>query len=1078
MRNLNIGYYFQLQIIILSVFSFHFTNAQEHYAYFDHLTVNEGLSNNLIFDITQDSLGFIWAATQDGLNRYDGYKFKVFYGSDLDSVVSESWVSCVKTDKIGNIWYGTRTSGIGRINYITGEAINFKSELNKAFGMDALNIQNLFITTDDKILIATWGAGLIIFDQIDSTFKQYKKSPNSSGSVSENRIYSVFEDSKGNLWIGANRTGLDKMDILSGEVTNFKLIGKNQSEKDNSFVLCIEEDHLGNIWAGTYSGGLFKIENGNSDPINYDSRYGIKGNSVSKVLSDSQKNLWVCTNGEGVFRLDEDHDQFINYRHYQINSSSLNSDRIWTVMEDRNGLIWFGTLSNGINIYDPSKNIFKVITHIQNNPNSLIDSYVKSLIIDSDENIWAGTPKGATRISGKDNFLHLSESSGLSTNDIRIIYEAENGDIWFGTWGGGISIYNPRKATFRYLLHDGNNSNSLADNYSRALLEVDGKFFIGTEKGLNGFDPKTGIFDFFDPAANDSLPNISSQITKLFVDSKNNFWVGTNGGLLLFDTEKERFKRIPMEESGELFQRNRIREIFEDSKGNIWIGTLGEGFAKYNSLKNSFKFYSQEDGLSNNTIYEILEDKDGFFWLSTNAGLNRFDTQNENFRIYRTYDGLPNDEFNGGAAAIDSNGKLYFGGVEGLTYFNPDKFVFNTNIPPIEITRITVNGNDYKKNGFYNGITEMDLPHDKNFINITYTALDYSNPTLNKYKYILRGLNQDWVKSDIGNTAVFTNLKAGEYEFHVIGANRFGVWNNEGKKLSILISPPWWDTIYARILYAAVLLSIIYLGYFIRVRQIKKRQVLLEKLVNNRTQELQESKSLLESALTTKDKLFSIIAHDLKNPFTPLLGYSEMMAENISSFTKEEIEKSARYIYDASKSFYSLLENLLVWSKLQLNTFEYNADNVNLRKILDEVFQLYSISAAAKSIKLVNNIEEKTTVFGDKNMILVIFRNIVSNSIKFTNSNGMIRASVYKNSDKLEIIVEDNGVGMNKKTVAKLMNESEILESTIGTSDERGTGLGIMLVREFIKINKGKLNIQSEPGKGTKVSVTLPLNYI
>lgn len=608
------------------------------------------------------------------------------------------------------------------------------------------------------------------------------------------------------------------------------------------------------------------------------------------------------------------------------------------------------------------------------------------------------------------------------------------------------------------------------------MIEVDGKFFIGTEKGLNRFDPNTGKFDFFDPAADDSLPNISSQITKLFVDSKSNFWVGTNGGLLLFKIGTGNFERLRIEEAGELFQRNRIREIFEDSKGNIWIGTLGGGFAKYRYDDKSFEFYTQADGLSNNTVYEILEDQDGFLWLSTNAGLNRFDPINKKFRIYKTFDGLPNNEFNGGAVAKDSNGRLYFGGVEGLTYFDPQKFVFNEYVPPIEITRITVNGVEYDANGFYYNINELQLPYDKNFINISFAALDYSNPALNKYKYMLKGLNYDWVEGDVGNTAVFTNLKAGEYVFHVIGSNKFGVWNYEGRKLSIIISPPWWDTIYAHIFYVIVLIAIIYLGYFIRVRQIKTRQVLLEKLVRNRTQELQESKSLLESAITTKDKLFSIIAHDLKNPFTALLGYTEMMAENISSFTHEETEKSAQYIHKAAKSFYALLENLLVWSKLQLNTFEFKPVKISVKEILDGVFQLYSISATAKSINLVNNIDEQTTAFADENMIKVVIRNIVSNSLKFTNSKGTVAAYTVKHADKLEIIIEDDGLGMDSNTVENLMSDAGIKESKRGTSDEGGTGLGIMLVKEFIKINKGEMKIKSEPGKGTKVFIFLPLN--
>ena len=824
------------------------------------------------------------------------------------------------------------------------------------------------------------------------------------------------------------------------------------------------------MWAGTYSDGLFKI-NQKNEITRYDSKSNMFGIRISKIFEDSNKNLWVGTNGTGVFKYLRGSNEFINYKYNLFNNKSINSDKVWSLMEDKDGLLWFGTLSNGINIYSNRKNEFKRLINNFSYKNSIIGNYIKSLFIDSFGKLWIGTQNGISILSQDKTIRNLSVESGLKVNDIRAIYERRNGEIWIGSWGGGINILDPANSRFNYLLNNPANENSLADNYLRCILEVDDQIYIGTERGLNEYNPKTNKFKLYKTEENDSTSISEIQVTYLLNDSNDNFWVGTSNGLNLFDRKNGHFKRIVISNSDLIPQRIRIRKIFEDSKGNIWLGTLGAGFAKYNFRNNEFQFYNQSDGLSNNTVFEIIEDNEGYLWITTSIGLNKFNPKTQKFVVYKVEDGLPNNEFNSGAAVKDRDGILYLGGVNGLTYFNPSSLNTNLSIPSIEFTKVLVNGNDFDPHGFYNKITSINLPYDKNFIEITFTALDYFNSKSIIYKYKLDGLNEYWVNSGNRNTAVFTNLSHGEYLFRVKCADKFGVWNNEEKSIRIIISPPWWDTNIARMSYLVLLAILIYLIFKIRTNTLRRKHELLEKLVNERTNDLQQSKKLLQQAVTAKDKLFSIISHDLKNPFVALLGYSEILKKNITSLSYEEQQESIDGIYNSANSVYSLLQNLLAWSRLQLNNIECSPVLLNVSEVIETVFNIFSITAANKSITLVNNIKDKTFIFADQNMIEIVFRNIISNSIKFTSQYGKVEISSITRQNNIEIIIEDNGIGVDEETLFKLKTNTGHQLSLEGTSKEKGTGIGIMLVKDLVSRNNGIFNIESTRGKGTKISI-------
>lgn len=1061
-------YFFGLLLISTA-----FLHAQEENALFDHLTIEEGLSNSLVLDMTQDSSGFVWIATQDGLNRFDGYSFKVFRGDDTITTVPDNWITSITTDIKGNVWFGTRTAGLGKIDHKTNKFIHFKERMIEEFGDYSLNIQNLFITTENKLLMGTWGAGLLIYDIERSEFEQYLHNDDDINSISENRIYSVYQDSKGIIWAGAHRSGLNRLDKKTGEFTHIDFVSQDSDAVSNNFVLSILEDYTGDIWVGTYTSGLFKIISGTGTIVKYNVRHKMTGITISRVFEDSNKNLWICSANNGIYKYIRDENRFINYRNNPMISKSLNRDKVWSVFEDKTGLLWFGTSTNGINIFDHTKNNFKWIAHQRYNENSISSSYIKSIYLDGNNNLWLGTSEGISIVDKSGSVQNINIKSGLSNNNIRKIYGDRRGKIWIATWGGGVTIFDPLSRKFEYLKKD-DGKNSLADNYLRCIFEKGDKMYFGTERGLSEYDIKTKSFKLYLPNKNDSTTISYLQISDIFVDSKNNFWIGTQRGLNLFNPEKGTFRRIEVKGSKDTPQRYRISEIFEDSHQRLWIGTNGAGFAQYNIETNEFMFITEKEGLSNNAVYEILEDNSGSLWISTNRGLNRFYPDTKEIKKYSSSDGLPGDEFNGGAAIKDTNGILYFGGVEGLIYFDPASLSLTQTVPEIVITRITINGKELLPNGLYHNLQNIDLPYDSNFINISFSAMDFGKPESNDYMYKLDGLNDDWISAENGNTAVFTNLDHGNYIFYVIGSNSDGIWNYNGRTIKISIAPPWWDTVSARTIYILLILFTIYGIYKLRIKQIAERQLHLERQVNERTRDLQQSKKLLEEAVAAKDKLFSIIAHDLKNPFVALLGYSEMLTKDSSHLSNDERKDSIQYIYDASRSVYSLLQNLLDWARLQLNNLECVPTKLDAKSLIDDVVSIYSTTASIKSVNLVNNIETGTIIFADENMSHTVFRNLISNSIKFTGKDGSINVFAVNHGDIVEIIVKDTGIGMNAETLKRLKVNPGFNLSINGTAQEQGTGLGLMLVKEFIHMNNGNIIFSSEPGQGTIISIFLP----
>ena len=754
---------------------------------FNHITVENGLSQSAVTCIFQDQTGFMWLGTQDGLNRFDGYNFKVFKNNpDNLKSISDNFIFSIYEDKSGTLFFETQSGKLNKYNPVT-ESFSIVSP-------DSIDLQNAKMNSvlslyNDRANIQWTGGlsketGLKMTDKKTGETKTFLNDPKNQYSISDNKVYSVLRDKSGTLWVGTF-SGLNKFDESTGRFYHYKNDPKNKQTLSDNWVWPIFQDSKGNLWIGTVRGGLNKF-----DP------------------------------SSGTFT---------SYKNDPSNPKSINDNFIFSIYEDRSGLIWVGTSTGGVNYFNPSADLFEHYYNIPEQKNSLSDNTVMSLFADRRGIYWIGTSNGGLDkfdYQRKEfiNYKHNPQNSNsLLSNSIQNIYEDKSGILWIGTFSSGLNSFDPENNIFKAYVNKPSDPNSLSDNRVYSITEDnDWNLWIGTYAGgLDRLDKQKNIITHFVHNDKDTNSISSNNVWSLVLDDDSNLWIGTfGGGVNVLDKTKKSFKhfRHNPNDPNSLGDDNIIR-VFKDSKGNLWFGTT-KGLCRYFSDTKTFKTYNEQDGLSNNFVYGILEDDDGNLWLSTNKGISNFNPKEETFKNFYAEDGLQDNEFNQNAFAKDyKRGNLLFGGVNGFNVFNPDRVKGNTYVPQIAFTNfIRYNSDDEEgKPIVEKGISEMDkisLTYKDNIVSLEFAAFSYYNNFKNQYKYRLEGFNDNWIQLGNNNKVTFTNLSSGDYVLTVIGSNNDGVWNQQGKSLMIHVSPPWWKT---KIAYGAYFIA--FFGFLFGVRK-------------------------------------------------------------------------------------------------------------------------------------------------------------------------------------------------------------------------------------------------------------------
>ena len=805
---------------------------------FETLSLEHGLSQSSVLSITQDEMGFMWFATEDGLNKYDGYKFTILrHDPDDPNSLSHTWILSLLRDRSGILWIGTFHEGLNRYDPQKEEFTHYFMDPDDPNSLSHNIVRTIYEDRSGVLWIGT-DNGLNRLDRETDRFTRYVHDPDDPHSLSHNSIWSIYEDRSGALWIGTEGGGLNKFMREEGEFIHYQADYDNPQSLSHNSVRSIYEDASGTLWIGTGGGGLNKFDRKSEQFICYqhdpNDVSSISHNEIYAMYEDRSGVLWIGTNGGGLNIFDRENGKFIHYRHDSNNPHSLSYDEVYAIYEDRAGVIWIGTYGGGIAKYDRKKKKFLLYRRDPNNPNSLNADLIWSIYEDEDGILWIGTHGGGiNRFDRQKNQFTFyrydpNDPSSLSNNVARIIYVDRFEVFWVGTHGGGLNKFDRETGRFKSYQNDPNDPHSLSHNEIRWIFEDRaGALWIGTNGGgLNKFDRTTEKFVRYraDPNDPQSLSNDFARV--VFEDSEGTFWVGTQGGgLNIFDRDNEKFTHLRADpDDPHCLNSDHILSLFEDRSGMIWIGTWGSGLSMFNRNSGTFTAYTVEDGLPSNAIYGTLEDDHGNLWLSTNNGLSKFNPRNKTFHNYNVRDGLQSNEFNGNSFHKSKSGEMFFGGIRGFNAFYPDDIKDNPHIPPVVITSFQKLNREVKFDVSISEVDELVLSYKDYVFSFEFAALDYSVPEKNRYAHMMEGLDTDWIYTDaFKRYADYTTLPPGKYVFRVKGSNNDGVWNEEGASIKITITPPFWVTWWFRALIFLVFLGIAYMLYRYSLKNVRMK---------------------------------------------------------------------------------------------------------------------------------------------------------------------------------------------------------------------------------------------------------------
>ncbi|TQV82931.1 two-component regulator propeller domain-containing protein [Aliikangiella coralliicola] len=808
---------------------------------FEPYSLSQGLSQGTVNCVLQDQQGFIWIGTQDGLNRFDGYTFKVFtHDPENSHSLSSSFVDSLYEDKNGVLWVGT-SNGLNRFERTTESftRINLAGESREYIGSQF--IKELSPAVNGKLWAGTLG-GLFLFDPTSLTSHQFSHQEKDANSLISNRVFTMMLDQKKHLWVGT-QGGLDIFNPETNSFSRFQYFLQGESHIIDDIITILLQDKIGNIWIGTYNSGLFRFnpESGQIKNFRYDSnnQYSIASDRVISMFLDQSGDLWVGT-FKGLNLFDRSSENFSRYQHDPVNKYSLSDDRVWSIAEDFSGGLWFGT-GNGINRVDLGSRQFGHQTEATRRKNGLSHKRVRSLHKSNNGTLWIGVDNGLNRYDPISKqytyFVHNpDDNNSISSGLVMSVLVDRKERTWVGTSDGGLDLFIPENNHFEHIDYNENSQRKTNLNRVYSIKEDrNGQLWVGTLNGLFQFDPEKRTFKQFkhDPQDPESISD--NEIYSTLEDKSGNIWVATrNHGLNRLNLSTGHFEKFIHDANNpNSISHNRIFALYLDVNQTLWLAT-SNGLNKHIPGTNVFKLYSKKYGIPNEKVYAVTGDSRGFIWISTNRGLARFDPRNETFKSYDESRGAQSNEFNNGAFFKSSDGELFFGGINGFNRFHPENIVDNPFPPKLIISdfllsnRLPGLSNENPTSPLDRVISEthkLNLTYKNSVFSFDISALHFSSPLQNQYAYQLKGFDENWINTDAAHRRItYTNLPSGSYLFQFKASNADGIWSKTPKMITIEIEPAPWRTWWAYLIYVT-LFSIIS-GSFIRV---KWQQLMLER---------------------------------------------------------------------------------------------------------------------------------------------------------------------------------------------------------------------------------------------------------
>lgn len=1018
---------------------------------FKFYTNKEGFYAEKANAIVQDSMGFLWIGTSDGLYKYDGDKFENFELLSQKIPLLKSNVLSIFKDSLNNLWIGT-TNGCVHYNHLTG-----------SFKYINLPTQPYItsITEDSKhnIWLATH-SGLFIVNQKFKVLNSplFKNSHYQGVFVSPNFQNTVFLASSNKLLIVNSETKAVKDSIV------FSL--NDEQSYDYSTI-----DSYNQIWIGKFNGELIKIDVKTKQKQVFDlkSQFNNLSAKVNSFFHVAKNKVWFCVDETGIVYYDNLTKTFSTFETKKQNH--LPSYKIVSFFIDREENYWFGMDKNGLGMTNRYLNSFQYLENSPFGKNKIISSIFK----DNKGNFWVGTDGGGIFLFDSNKKLietfknNPADNKSLANDAIHCIFQDSKNRIWIGMFKGGLNMYDANHHQFvRYQEKVGNKNWLLKSDVRKIQEDSKGNLWLVVQgKGVSCFNPETETFINYD-----NFPPHGLWTNDLLITKNNDIYVTSSSGIYLKKSNSQKF--IQLDPDKKYLKEAFTNCLYEDRKGQIWIGTL-HGLYRLNQQNNNFEKVLYSNLLSNASVRSINQDVLGKYIIATNKGLFKFDLNTQNVESFGLEDGLQGQDFIVNASYNDKE-ELYLGTSNGLVWFNTKKLNEQGNNTKIYITDIKVNNlsiqydENYALNGNISLLNEIRLDYDQNFITVDFAYPSYII-SKSDYQYKLEGLDNNWHLGDKQKSITLTSIPPGNYKLHIKVLNS----SNHELVIDLVIRPPFYQTWWFRFVVLLIAIGLILFYLRQKTRSLIIMNKLLEEGIKVRTSEislqnelLQGQRQELEIANQTKDKLFSIIAHDLKSPFTTILSMSEYMKSQFEENTK--LAEITEGIYNASKNAYQILENLLHWAQFQTGKIKLKPQWININETLQSILESKKLACLEKNIELKLSLDNNISAFIDTMTFETIIRNLVNNAIKFSHNNSQIFIELYSKENGFVFRIEDKGIGMDESTLNEILN-SKVSVSTKGTIGERGTGLGLMIVKEFIVANESNWEIISHKNIGTSVKI-------